>query len=167
MEAFVLFHAVGIQGNYRDVAHSSLFQSPADKGHIVAGPAAAAGLGHNNGKLPGIIFSGEHRLHDLSNHRDGGEAGIVVDKFQSHIDGFPVVVVQNRNVIAVFVKYRLQKLKMDGAHLGSQNGVPLQSHFFGKFLTVVIQRLPVGGDPLLPAHIHGRQQRADPDANRA
>ena len=54
-EALVLLHAVGVEGNDGDMAEARLVQSPADKGHIVAGPAAAAGLGHDEGQLIGIV----------------------------------------------------------------------------------------------------------------
>ena len=54
-EALVLLHAVGVQGDNRDVAQPRLVQRPADEGHIVAGAAAAAGLGHDEGQPVGIV----------------------------------------------------------------------------------------------------------------
>ena len=81
MEALVFLHAVGVERNHGDVAETRLFQGPANESHIVAGPAAAAGLGHHNGQVIGVIFAGEDGLHDLPHHRNGGEAGVVVDEF--------------------------------------------------------------------------------------
>ena len=84
-----------------------LLECPADKGHIVAGPAAAAGLGHHNGQTVRIVFAGKHRLHDLAHHRNGGEAGVIVDIFQACVNGRPVIVVQNDHMVAVLFENRL------------------------------------------------------------
>lgn len=54
-EALVLFHAVGVQGDDGNVAQSRLVQGTADKGHVVAGPAAAARLGHDESQLVGVV----------------------------------------------------------------------------------------------------------------
>ena len=104
MEALVFLHAVGIERNHGDVAETRLFQSPADEGHIVAGPAAAAGLGHDDGQMIQVILSGKHRLHDLAHHGDGGEAGIVIDVFQPRVNGAAVVVVQHHHIVAVLLE---------------------------------------------------------------
>ena len=80
-KTLVGLHAVGVEGNDGNMSVARLFQGAADEAHIVAGAAAAAGLGHNDGKMIGIVFSRQHRVHDLSHNRDGGEAGIVVDEF--------------------------------------------------------------------------------------
>ena len=163
----VLFHAVGIYGNHGDMAIPRLLECPADKGHIVAGPAAAAGLGHHDGQMIRIVFTGEHCLHDLPHHGNGGEAGVVIDKFQPRIDGRPVIIVQDHHMIAVLFKNRLQNLKVDGAHLGRQNGIALQLHGFRVLHTLEVHRPGAGMDLLLPAHLHGSDQAADADADSA
>ena len=84
-----------------------LVQRPADKAHVVGGTAAAARLGHDDGQPVGVIPSRQHGLHDLSHHRDGGEAGVVVDVFQAGVDGGAVVVVQHLDFKAVLGKDRL------------------------------------------------------------
>ena len=104
LEALVFLHAVGIDGDHRDLGAPGLLQGPANEGHIVAGPAAAAGLGHDDGQVIQVVFPGEHRLHDLAHHGDGGEAGIVIDVFQPRVNGAAVVVVQHHHIVAVLLE---------------------------------------------------------------
>ena len=165
LEALVFLHAVGVEGDHRNLGMSRLFQGSSDKSHIVAGTAAAAGLGHDDGQFIGVVFTRQHRLHDLAHHRDGGEAGIVVDKFQSRVDGAPVVVIKNDNVKTVLFKHRFQKIEMNGTHLRCQNGVALVEHPLGEHLPFIGGVVRFCQNLLLPAHIHGSQQGADPDAN--
>ena len=166
-EALVLLHAVEVQRDHGNMSQIRFFQRAPDKGHIVAGPATAAGLGHHNGQLVRIVFPGQHRLHDLTHHSDGGEAGVVVDKFEACIDGCPVVVVQQNHIVAVSAQHRLHQFKVDWTHLGCQDGIALLAHLTGEFRSLVFLGSGLGQNPLLPAHIHGRQQAADPDAHRA
>ena len=167
LKARIFLHAVGIDGDHGDIWVARLLQGTADKGHIVAGPAAAAGLGHHDGQMIRIVFTGEHCLHDLPHHGNGGETGVVIDIFQPRIDGRPVVIVQDHHMIAVLFKNRLQNLKVDGAHLGRQNGIALQLHGFRVLHTLEVHRPGAGMNLLLPAHLHGRNQAADADADSA
>ena len=57
-EALIFLHTVGIDRDHRDVSAARLLQGSADKRHIVAGPAAAAGLGHHNGQMVPVILTG-------------------------------------------------------------------------------------------------------------
>ncbi len=113
MQTWVFLHSVGIQRDHRDVGQPRLVQRPADEGNIVAGSAASAGLGHDDAQLVGVVFAGEHRLHDLPYPGDGGEAGVVVHIFQPHIDGIVVVVVQHHHIEAVISQHRGKDIEVD------------------------------------------------------
>ena len=80
-EAGIGFHAVGVDGNYRHLGHSGLFQGAADKTDVVGGTAASAGLAHKNGRFVQIVFSRQQRVHDLTDYDQRGIAGVVVDVF--------------------------------------------------------------------------------------
>lgn len=71
LEARILFHAVGVQRDDRDVLQVRLIQRTADEGDVVAGPAAPAGLGHDDGQTVRVVAAGQNRLHDLTHHGDG------------------------------------------------------------------------------------------------
>ena len=79
MESRIILHAVGIERDDRNMAQICLVERTADKTDIIACPAAASGLRHHDGKLFCVIAAGQHSLHNLSHHRYGGKAGIVVD----------------------------------------------------------------------------------------
>ena len=167
LEALVGLHAVGVQGDDRDMPQSRLVQRPADEAHVVARPAAAAGLGHHHGQLVRVVFPGKHRVHDLSHHGDGGKAGVVVHEFQTHVDGGAVVVGKHFDVIAVLFEDRLQQVKVNGAHLGGEDGVAGLVHFLGELRPVVGGGLGLGADAPRLTLVHGGQQTADADTGSA
>ena len=157
-EALIFLHAVCVQGNDRDMGKTSLFQCSSDECHIVAGPAASASLGHNDCQLVGIVFPGQHCLHDLSHHGDGRETGIVIDEFQTHIHGAAVIVVKDYDVVTVLSKYRFQQVKMNGTHLRRQDGVAIVIHLLDEFCALIGIVARYGKNLLFTAHIHGGQQ---------
>ena len=163
LEALVGLHAVGVQGDDRDMAKPRLVQRTADEAHVVARPAAAAGLGHHYGQLVRVVFPGKHRVHDLPHHGDGGEAGVVVYEFQPHVDGGAVVVGKHLDVIAVLFKNRFQQVKVNGAHLGGEDGVAGLVHFLGELRPMVGGGLGLGADAPRLTLIHGGKQTADAD----
>ena len=163
LEALVGLHAVGVQGDDRDMAKPRLVQRPTDEADIVARPAAAAGLGHHHGQLVRVVFPGKHRVHDLPHHGDGGEAGIVVYEFQTHVDGGAVVVGKHFDVVAVLLENRFQQVKVNGAHLGGEDGVAGLVHFLGEFRPVISGGLGLGADAPRLTLVHGGQQTADAD----
>ena len=149
------------------MGQACLVQGTADKAHIVAGPAAAAGLGHSDGQMVRVIPAGEHRLHDLAYGGHGGEAGVIVHIFQPRVDGGAVVVIQNHHVVAVLFEHRPQQVKMNGAHLGGDDGPALFPHLLGEYRPMVAAADRGGVDALLPAQVHGGKQAADADAGGA
>ena len=85
MEARILFHAVEAGGNHGDLFHAGLFQGSADKRHIIARPAASAGLRHDQCQMVDVIPPGKNGFHHLAHHNDRRIAGVIVDKAQSHV----------------------------------------------------------------------------------
>ena len=144
-----------------------LLQRPADEAHIVAGAVAAAGLHHGQGQMVGVVFAGEHRVHQLAHGDDGGIAGVVVDVLQARIDGGAVVVVQHDHVVAIAAEDGRQQVEVERAHPGGQNGVACLVHGLGELCPVVGGGLHLGEDALLLPHVHGSQQAANADAGRA
>ena len=55
VETGIALYACQVQGDYRNLLHAGLFQGPPDKSHIVGGPAAAPGLGHDDGGFVQVI----------------------------------------------------------------------------------------------------------------
>ena len=145
------------------MAKSRLVQRTADEADIVARPAAAAGLGHHHGQLVRVVFPGKHRVHDLPHHGDGGKAGVVVHEFQTHVDSGAVVVGKHFDVVAVLLENRFQQVKVNGAHLGGEDGVAGLVHFLGEFRPVIGGGLWLGADAPRLTLIHGGQQTADAD----
>ena len=107
------------------MTQARLVQGPADKGHIVAGPAAAAGLGHDESQLIGVVPAGENGLHQLPHRQDGGIAGVVIDVLQAHIHRLAGGIVQDLHMVAVTAEHRLDHIKMNRGHLRRQNGIAL------------------------------------------
>ena len=146
---------------------SRLVQRPADEAHVVACPAATAGLGHHHGQLVRVVFPGKHRVHDLPHHGDGGKAGVVVHEFQTHVDSGAVVIGKHFDVIAVLLENRLQQVKVNGAHLGGEDGVAGLVHFLGELRPVIGGGLGLGADAPRLTLVHGGQQTADADTGSA
>ena len=149
------------------MAKPRLVQRTADEADIVARPAAAAGLGHHHGQLACVVFPGKHRVHDLPHHGDGGKAGVVVHEFQTHVDGGAVVIGQNLDMIAVLFENRFQQVKVNGAHLGGEDGVAGQVHILGEFRPVIGGGLWLGANAPRLTLVHGGQQTADADTGGA
>ena len=161
-EARVGLHAVQVDGDHRHLRHPCLFQSPADKSDIVGGTAAAAGLGHEDGGLVQVVFSGQQGVHDLTDDDQGGVAGIVVDVFQTGVDGGPVVVLKHLHMVPEGIQGRLQKVEVNRRHLGAQQGIVL-FHLLGEHLTVVGRRVLFPGEMMGLPHPQGRDQGPDAD----
>ena len=117
--------------------------------------------------MVGVVPAGGHGLHQLADRRDRGIAGVVVDVLEARVDGGAVVVLQYLEIVAVVAEDRLENVKMDGTHLGGEDGVVLLLHLLG--VVDALERLYVRGrmDPALAPHGDGGEQRADADAHRA
>ena len=98
---------------------------------VVGGPAAAAGLGDEQGDFMGVIAAVLNGVDHLPDDQQGGVAGVVVDVFQAAVhDGFPVVV-QDGHVVPGAGQELGEETKVDGQHLRDEDGV-LLPHLLGK-----------------------------------
>ena len=57
LEAGVVLKARHIRADDRDLLHAGLSEGAADKADVVGGAAAAAGLGHDDGRAVQVIFA--------------------------------------------------------------------------------------------------------------
>ena len=110
-------------GNDRDIVHSRLFQRLTQQIDVVGGPAAAAGLGDEQGDFVGVIAAVLDGVHKLADDQQGGVAGVVVDVFQTLVHHVAAVVVQLVHLVALQQQQLAEQLKVDGQHLRHQNGV--------------------------------------------
>ena len=56
-KSLVLFHPIGVERNNRDMRKAGFIQRTADETDIIARTTAATGLGHDDGKLIGVIVT--------------------------------------------------------------------------------------------------------------
>ena len=166
-ESRIFLHPVGVERNHGNVALAGFVKRTADKSHIVACPAAAACLRHHDSQLVRVIPAGEHRIHNLSNRDNGGITGIVVDKFQPHINSGTVIVLQNNQMIAMLSKHLLQNVEVNRTHLGCKDSPSFTAHFRTENRSVVGSVSFLRDNSFfLPLH-HGRQQTPDADSRCA
>ncbi len=166
-EAFVRFQPPGIDRNDRNMPQTGLFQRTADKADVVARTAAAARLRHGQRQPIRVIFAGQHLLHHLTHRDDGRIARIVVDKFQTGINGAARVVFQHNHMVAVLFHHRLKQAEVDGRHVRCQNGISLLLHLACIFHAVILRRNRMRHDAALFALCHRRQQRPYTNARRS
>ena len=72
----------------------------------------------------------------MSDDYEGRVAGVVIYILESHVHCVSVVVLQYLNLISKGADSRLQKVKMNGRHLGAEKGVILL-HLLGKHHPVI------------------------------
>ena len=137
-----------------------MIQSSPYKAYIIAGPAAASRLSHNNGQPLSVVPARKNSLHNLAYYRYRRKAGVVIYILQAGIYGSAVVVIQNFYIVAVLIEHRLQNIKMYWAHLGRKYSIFFFSHFGRKLRPLIEHRLIIRRYSLFPAHIHGGQQTA-------
>ena len=158
LESRIGLHAVGIYGNDRNVRYTGFFQGSPYESDIVAGPAAASGLGHDNGRVLKVVLSGKQRVHYLSDDYKGRVAGVVIYIFKPHVYGVPVVICKDHKVIARVPEYRLQKLKVYRRHLRAKYGIVL-FHLLGEVFAVIGRGNGVALDLLHFPDLYGRNER--------
>ena len=107
METGITLDTAKIQGDNRYLFHSGFCQGTADKAYIVGSTTAAACLGHDDGCLIQIIFTGKQCFHDLTDYQQGRIAGIVIYIFQSNVHRVLIVVIKNYEIVAAGIECRL------------------------------------------------------------
>ncbi len=151
----------------RNLLHAGLFQRTADKADVVGGTASAARLRHDHGCVIEIVLAGGERLHDLPDDKEGRVAGIVVHVFESVIHRSVVVVAHQDHIVAAGSGRRLNEIKMNGRHLGAEDGVLLVEHLLRKRNLFDAGGVNGALERVLFPDIDGRNQRADADSGGA
>ena len=166
LESGVCLHAVGVDGDHRNLGHTRFFQSPADKADIVGSPASSAGLAHEYGCAVQVIRSGQKSLHHLADDDKGWIAGVVIYILEPHVYGGAVIIFQYLKVVAKSPDSRFQQVKVDGGHLGTQDGVIL-FHVLSKQYPVVGAGNHLSVKMVFVPDLQRGDKGADPDAGRA
>ena len=120
LEPGVLLYPVGIEGYYRDMGKSCVFQGLPQKCYVICCPAASSCLGDHDTGIISVVLSRFQSFNDLSHHNYGRIAGIIIDILQPFIYGLVVYGRQHNHLISRKVEGLLQKLKMDWGHFRSQ-----------------------------------------------
>ena len=130
VEARVLLQTKG-DGDDGHIVHPRLGQGLAQQVDVVGGPAAAAGLGDEQGHLVGVVAPVLDGVHELADDQQGGVAGVVMDIFQALVHHRPAVVVQLGHLVALQLQQLAEHAEVDGQHLGHEDGV-LLLHLLGE-----------------------------------
>ena len=100
---------------------------------VVAGAAAAAGLGDNQRDLIDVVFAGVQRVEKLADDQQRRHAGVVVHVFEALGHDVWAAVGQQLGVIAVEAEHLDDQRKVELQHVGHEDGVARLPHFAGKF----------------------------------
>ena len=130
-EAGIFLQTGQIHRDHRHKGKVRFFQRLAQQVDVVGGPAAAPGLGDEQGHLVGVIAAVLDGVDQLSDDQQGGVAGVVVDIFEPFIDDAPVVGGEHIHLVALQLQQTLEHPEVDGQHLGHEDGV-LLLHLLGK-----------------------------------
>ena len=166
LEALVLLNALHADTDDRDMPVPVLGKGSPDESDVVRGPAAAAGLGDDDGSLVQVVFAGSEGCHDLSHHDQGRVAGVVVNVLKTGIHRFSSHLREDIHVVAASPEDRSQQIKMDRGHLRHEDGVVL-AHFFGKFHLLNVGRNDLRFNVPFVPDADCRDQRANPDSCRS
>ena len=91
LEAGVGLQARQVDRDDGDIAQTRLLQRLAQQMDVVGGPAAAAGLGDEQGHLMQVVLAALHRVDELADDQQGGVTGVVVDVLEPLVHDAPVV----------------------------------------------------------------------------
>ena len=83
------------------------------QGDIVGGPAATAGLGHQDGDLACIILAAPEGFQNLSDDDQGRVAGIVVHELQPQVHTLVADVLKHLQIVPLGPEGLLEKLEMN------------------------------------------------------
>ena len=114
-----------LQGDRQDrhLRVAGLAQALAQHGGVVGGPADAAGLGDGHDAGVGVVAAVGEGADELADDHDGGEAGVVVDVAQPHLEVIAGGGLKQLDLVAQAPHERLQGPEVHGAHLGHEDGV--------------------------------------------
>ena len=130
-QAVALLQAGEVQAQHGDIAVARLFQCLAQQEDVVGGPAAAAGLGDDEGSVVQVIFAGLQGIQKLADDQQGGIAGVVMDIFQAQLADLAAAVAQQLHLVALVLHSRRQDAELHGGHVRDEDGVGLL-HILGE-----------------------------------
>ncbi|MPM99254.1 hypothetical protein SDC9_146445 [bioreactor metagenome] len=133
-EAWILFHALQVEADDRDLRHLALLQRLAQQKQVVACPASATGLGDHQRNLVDIIAPMLDGIDELAYHQLCGIADIVVYISQPLTDDVRSLVFQQDHMVPMVCKHFLGNVEVHRAHVGDENRV-LLFHLLGKWHT--------------------------------
>jgi len=133
LEAGCAFQTAHVDGNNRNLLKPRFLHCLTQKKNMVAGAAAAAGLGDNQGDLVDVVLAGMQRIEELTDDQQCGNAGVVMNVFQSLCHHVRAAVGQQLGVVAIQTQHLDNQGKMELKHIGHENRVARFPHFAGKF----------------------------------
>ena len=122
-EAGVFLQPGQVYGDDGDEGQPRLFQRLAQQVDVVGRPAAAPGLGDEQGHLVGVVAPVLDGVDELADDQQGGVTGVVVDVFQALVHDAPVVGGEHIHLVALQDEQLLEHAEVDGQHLGHEDGV--------------------------------------------
>ena len=133
LEAGGAFKAAHVDGDDRHLLKPRLFERLAQQIDVVAGAAAAAGLGDDQRDLVDVVFAGVQRVEELADDQQRGHAGVVVHIFKALGHDVRAAVGQQLGVVAVEAEHLDDQGKVKFQHVGHKDGVARLPHLAGKF----------------------------------
>ena len=133
-EAGVLLDAREAEGDHRHIAVPRLFKRLAQKGDVVRGAAAAAGLEQHQRHLLRVVFAALQGVDELTDDEDGRIAGVVVYILEARVADVPPRGGQKLHVVPVVAEDAQKQAKVHRQHVGHENGVSRGLHLRGKGL---------------------------------
>ena len=132
-----------LQGDRHDrhLRVAGLAQALAQHGGVVGGPADAAGLGDGHDAGVGVVAAVGEGADELADDHDGGEAGVVVDVAQAHLEVVTGGGLQELDLVSQAPHERFQGPEVHGAHLRHEDGVG-GAHGLGEDRTGGPRQLP-------------------------
>ena len=117
----VLLQTGEVQAQHRDLPVPRLFQRFPQQENIVGCPAAAAGLGNDEGRVIQIVLAGIQRVQKLADDQQRRIASVVMDIFQSQLRHPLAAVAQQLHLIAMVLHAGCQNAELHRCHIGNEN----------------------------------------------
>ena len=120
------------QGRGRAQRTARLVQSLAEHVDVVGSPAAAAGLGDEQGHLMGVIPLVLDGVNHLADDQQSGVAGVIVDVFRAALHHGPAVVVEDGHLVPRPLQQLGEEAEVNGQASGGMRMVYSLRHLLGE-----------------------------------
>ncbi len=132
LESWIRLETGEVCADDRNLLHTGLFKSTADKADVIRCTAHTAGLRHDDGSPVRIVFAGFKSFHELAHDTQRRIAGIVVHVLETVVNGTLRRIAEDHKIVADRPHGRFDELEMDRGHLRAEDGVAFLIHFFGE-----------------------------------